>query len=165
MRKTKDVTIIDGGTELKFRLTQLSALGLQRWCIDAGVALAESGLLDMDVGEVMAGGASIDNVFKAIMKNGLGFLGRLDSEKVNDLIVRIVCDCATRISGQASIRVTPAELDATFSDMKALFELEKEVLAINFSFFNIAAPSAGQASEARAPQQSRSKISLGASRR
>lgn len=131
MKKTKNITIVDDGTELKFKITQLSALGLQRWSIDAGVALAETGLLELDMGEI-SNGISFDDVIRAIARNGFSFLGKLNSDKANELLIRLICSSTVKLSGASIIQMTETELDNTFSDIKALIELEKEVFLINF---------------------------------
>ena len=48
MREIKDLTINEGDNAYKFRLTQLSAISLQKWAFKAGVLLASSGVLDAD---------------------------------------------------------------------------------------------------------------------
>lgn len=129
MRETKDITIIDNNNDLKFRLTALSALSLQKWIIKAGVILSSSGLLEVNVSNL-----DVNSILSAISKKGLSFLGNLNDEKVNDLIINLVCDCTQLLNGKMITQLNEKELDNTFTDIKALIELEKEVFKINFSF-------------------------------
>ena len=85
MRKNKNITIIDNGNEIKFKITALSAMQQQRWLAKAFTTLAECGLLEMDVSSL-----DISQIVNAIKAKGLGFLGRLDSDKVNDLLIELV---------------------------------------------------------------------------
>ena len=59
MRTIKNISIHDDGVKIDFKLTALSAMKLQKWIIKAGIALAESGLLETDLGNNF----SIDAVF------------------------------------------------------------------------------------------------------
>lgn len=141
MRNSKFVTIQDGENEVKFKLTQLSALSLQSWIIRAGIALAESGLLDLEQDEIAGGGVGLDQVINAITSKGFSFLGHLDPDKAENLLMDIVCKTAVKVSGSASVNLTRGELDATFSTIQGLISLEKEVFAVNFDFFHGAAAS------------------------
>ena len=85
MRKNKNITIIDNGNEIKFKITALSAMQQQRWLAKAFTTLAECGLLEMDVSSL-----DISQIVNAIKAKGLGCLGRLDSDKVNDLLIELL---------------------------------------------------------------------------
>ena len=130
MRKTKTITIKDNGNEIKFQLIALSAMAQQRWLAKAFTTLAESGLLEMDV-------ASLDmaQIINAIKAKGLGFLGRLDSDKINDLLIELVSKTAKKVAGGVMIELNEKELENTFESIKALVELEKECFNISFDFF------------------------------
>lgn len=138
MRTTKNITIKDDDVEIKFKLTALSALGLQKWIVKAGVALAESGLLNVEVGNNF----SIDAIFSAIQQNGFNFLGKLDPDKANKLLIELVHDTATKLTGAGVVELTENELENTFSKITSLFELEKQCFAVNFDFFQNAGLSA-----------------------
>lgn len=133
MRNTKTITINDNGNELKFKLTALSAMQQQRWIAKAFTTLAESGLLEMDVSSL-----DISQIVNAIKAKGLGFIGRLDSDKVNDLLVELVSKTAVKLAGVGIIQLTENELENTFENIRSLVELEKECFNISFDFFQSA---------------------------
>ena len=132
MRTIKNISIHDDGVKIDFKLTALSAMKLQKWIIKAGIALAESGLLETDLGNNF----SIDAVFNAIAKKGFGFLGKLDPEKTNALLIELIHDTALKMTGAGVIELTESELENTFTKIQSLFELEKQCFAINFDFFH-----------------------------
>lgn len=133
MRKTKNITIVDNGNELKFKLIALSAMQQQRWIAKAFTTLAESGLLEMDVNSL-----DLNQIVNAIKAKGLGFIGRLDSDKINDLLIELVSKTAKRMNGAGFTELNERELENTFESIKALIELEKECFNISFDFFQIA---------------------------
>ena len=133
MRKTKNITIVDNGNELKFKLIALSAMQQQRWIAKAFTTLAESGLLEMDVNSL-----DLNQIVNAIKAKGLGFIGRLDSDKINDLLIELVAKTAKRMNGAGFTELNERELENTFENIKALIELEKECFNISFDFFQIA---------------------------
>lgn len=130
MRKTKNLTIIDNGNEIKFKLIALSAMQQQRWLAKAFTTLAESGLLEMDVSSL-----DLSQIINAIKAKGLGFLGRLDSDKINDLLVDLVFKTAQKMTGAGITQLTESELENTFENIRSLVELEKECFNISFDFF------------------------------
>ena len=133
MRKTKNITIVDNGNELKFKLIALSAMQQQRWIAKAFTTLAESGLLEIDVNSL-----NLKQIIDAIKARGLGFIGRLDSDKINDLLIELVSKTAKRMNGSGFTELNERELENTFENIKALIELEKECFNISFDFFQIA---------------------------
>ena len=133
MRKTKNITIVDNGNELKFKLIALSAMQQQRWIAKAFTTLAESGLLEVDVNSL-----NLKQIIDAIKAKGLGFIGRLDSDKINDLLIELVSKTAKRMNGTGFTELNERELENTFESIKALIELEKECFNISFDFFQIA---------------------------
>ncbi len=132
MRKTKNLTIIDNGNEIKFKLIALSAMQQQRWLAKAFTTLAESGLLEMDVSSL-----DLSQIINAIKAKGLGFLGRLDSDKINDLLVELVSKTAQKMTGAGITQLTESELENTFENIRSLVELEKECFNISFDFFQL----------------------------
>lgn len=132
MRKTKNLTIKDNGNEIKFKLIALSAMQQQRWLAKAFTTLAESGLLEMDVSSL-----DLSQIINAIKAKGLGFLGRLDSDKINDLLVDLVSKTAQKMSGAGVTLLTESELEKTFENIRSLVELEKECFNISFDFFQL----------------------------
>ncbi len=139
MRETKDIVIVDNGNEYKFRLTAMSAVKQEKWGIKAGVLLASAGLLDFDLND---GSLSLDGVFSSILKNGLSFVGKIDPDKASALVFELIYECAVRLNGNATLKVTEAELENTFEDLRSLITLQKEVFAINFRMYQGAVPSA-----------------------
>lgn len=164
MRNSNIITIHDGDNEIKFKLAQMSALNLQSWMIKAGVALAESGLLDLDAEELQGSGIGLDSVINAIAGKGFSFLGKLDPDKAETLLMSIVCKTAVKVSGNALTNLTPAELDATFATIQGLISLEKEVFKINFDFFQPVAVSDTPISDQTASTTSAHGISVKHSR-
>ena len=71
MREIKDLTINDGDNAYKFRLTQLSAISLQKWAFKAGVLLAGSGVLDAD-----AENTDVTEIINVISKKGFSFFNK-----------------------------------------------------------------------------------------
>ena len=127
MRKNKNITIIDNGNEIKFKITALSAMQQQRWLAKAFTTLAECGLLEMDVSSL-----DISQIVNAIKAKGL------DSDKVNDLLIELVSKTAVKMSGAGITQLNEQELENTFESIKALVELEKECFNISFDFFQLA---------------------------
>ena len=105
----------------------------QRWIAKAFTTLAESGLLEMDVNSL-----DLNQIVNAIKAKGLGFIGRLDSDKINDLLIELVSKTAKRMNGAGFTELNERELENTFESIKALIELEKECFNISFDFFQIA---------------------------
>lgn len=132
MREIKDLTINEGDNAYKFRLTQLSAISLQKWAFKAGVLLASSGVLDAD-----AENTDVTEIINVISKKGFSFLGKIDADEAHNLLMELVEKTAKRVvNNNTLLDVNENELENIFSDIKSLFSLEKEVFKINFSFFN-----------------------------
>lgn len=132
MRKIKDLTINDGDNAYKFRLTQLSAISLQKWAIKAGVLLASSGVLDAD-----AETTDVTEIINVIARKGFSFLGKIDADKAHNLLMELIEKTAKRVvNNNTLLDVNETELENVFTDIKSLFSLEKEVFAINFTFFS-----------------------------
>lgn len=132
MREIKELTINDGDNAYKFRLTQLSAISLQKWAIKAGVLLASSGVLDAD-----AENTDVAEIINVISKKGFSFLGKIDADKTHNLLMELIEKTAKRVvNNNTLLDVNETELENIFIDIKSLFSLEKEVFAINFSFFS-----------------------------
>ena len=85
MREIKDLTINEGDNAYKFRLTQLSAISLQKWAFKTGVLLASSGILDAD-----AENTDVTEIINVISKNGLSFLGKIDADQDHNLLMELV---------------------------------------------------------------------------
>ena len=133
MREIKDLTINEDDNAYKFRLTQLSAISLQKWAFKTGVLLARSGILDAD-----AENTDVTDIINVISKKGFSFLGKIDADEAHNLLMELVEKTAKRVvnNNNTLLDVNENELENIFSDIKSLFSLEKEVFKINFSFFN-----------------------------
>ncbi len=133
MRDVKNIAINDDGNEYRFRLTKMSARAQSKWLIRLVIQLAKAGLLDIDIKEIMTGGdLMLDRVLNAILQKGFSFIGQMNADEVEDLILEMVEQTAVRIAGESLIKCDPHELDCLFNNIKSLFELYKQVLFVNF---------------------------------
>ena len=135
MRDIKIITIVDGENEYKFSLRKMGALQQSRWTIRLIILLAKSGLLDLDANEIMAGGdLMLDKVLNGILHKGFSFVGQMEAEEVEDLILDMVEKTAQRVAGKGGtlIKCDRMELDNLFDSFKALLELYKQVFLLNF---------------------------------
>ena len=57
MRQIKNITIVDGEAQYKFRLTQIPAIKAEKWLIRVGIALAKAGLLNIDIEKLGVSGS------------------------------------------------------------------------------------------------------------
>ena len=159
MRKEKTITLKDRERELTFKVREMSATQLESWIIRAGLLLAGTGMLESaevskGAGDVMA------QAGKAIAEGGLSALGKMDYEKAKPLLDELLA-CCTRIDGGMEQHLTPEVVDGIIEDVKTLFALRKEALALNFGFFASAAPFATDAGQSqRQREQSSRKISV-----
>lgn len=132
MRNIKNITIIDDKTELKFKLTAMSARAQQKWLAKLIGIVIKSGFFKSETGEVAA---DMSAVFRSIKDSGFAFLGNINAEDAEGLLLDLVCNTAVKLTGKAVIPMTEREIDNTFSKLDALFELEKACFSINFDFF------------------------------
>lgn len=135
MRQIKNITIVDGEAQYKFRLTQIPAIKAEKWLIRVGIALAKAGLLNIDIKKLSVSGSdTMSAIANLIAQKGFDFFGQLDPDTVDHLLFTLVSETAVRINGEAVIPITEKELEI-FDDIKALWQLQKEVFAVNFSFY------------------------------
>ena len=132
MRTTKEITITDNGNEYKYRLTKLSALSLIRWGERVLCVLAKAGILDRQAETVTDGMAFLANL---VTTKGLTFLGDIDCDRVDELILDLIEQTATRTVGNATIKVNKQDIDNTLEDITSFFNLAKECFLINFHQF------------------------------
>lgn len=168
MRDTKNITITEGENEYKFRLTKLSAREQSRWLIRLTIQLAKAGLLDIDLKEVFTSGdLGMDKLVGALLDKGLSFIGNLDADEVETLLLDLVEKSAQRITKDALTPATARELDLLFNSMTSLFALYREVIKLNFPFLGGGA----QATDTSLPstqepaQEPRASISIPATSR
>ena len=158
MRKEKIVTLIDRDKELTFKIREMPATKLESWIIRAGLCLADTGLLGSftagaDAGDVMV------QAGKAMSEQGLSLLGKIDYDKAKPLIDELM-ECCSRLVDGVEHKVTSETLDGYVEDVKTLFTLKKEALAVNFSFFATAGQSTTQDDGTQPPASSSRKISV-----
>ena len=141
MRKEKTIVIDDRGRSLTFKIREMSALRLESWIARAGILLAATGMLDetrvgvRNAGEIAAG------VARAVGESGISALGRLDYDKARPLLDELL-SCCSRVDAGVEQPLTPDVLEGFIEDVRTLFTLRKEALALNFGFFAQGGPSA-----------------------
>ena len=141
MRKEKTVVIEDRGKSLTFKIREMSALQLESWMARAGILLAGTGILDEANADVRNVGEIAEGVGKTLATSGLSALGRLDYDKVRPLLDELL-GCCSRVDAGVEQPLTPDVLEGFIEDVRTLFTLRKEALALNFSFFGQGGPSA-----------------------
>lgn len=140
MRNTKTITILDDTDEIKFKLTAMSAMAQQRWLSKAATILIKSGLLKANVGA----SPNVASIVKTLLGSDFAFLGNIDTDDANALMVDLICKTSTKLSGaRGVVEMTESELENTFTKLSSLVELEKQCLTINFDFFQNASLFAG----------------------
>ena len=151
MRDIKLITIIDGENEYKFSLRKMGALQQSRWIIRLVILLAKSGLLDLDTKEIMTGGdMMLDKVLNAVLNKGFSFVGQMQADEVESLLLELVEKTAQRVAGKngALVACDRNELENLFDSFTALMNLYKAVFTINFPFL----ANANQAMNEQEPQ-------------
>lgn len=135
MRQIKNITIVDGEAQYKFRLTQIPAIKAEKWLIRVGIALAKAGLLNIDIEKLgVSGSDTMSTITNLIAQKGFSFFGQLDPDTVDHLLFVLVKETAVRMNDEAIINITEKELEI-FDDIRALWQLQKEVFAVNFSSY------------------------------
>lgn len=135
MRQIKNITIVDGEAQYKFRLTQIPAIKAEKWLIRVGIALAKAGLLNIDIEKLgVSGSDTMSTITNLIAQKGFSFFGQLDPDTVDYLLFDLVKETAVRMNDEAIINITEKELEI-FDDIRALWQLQKEVFAVNFSSY------------------------------
>lgn len=159
MRKEKKIVLNDRGRELNFKIKEMSALQLERWIVKAGLLLAGSGILDAslasgDAGDVMAKAGQV------ISDEGLSALTKLDFDKAEPLLDDLLGCCYHVVEGGVETRLTPGIVDGIIEDVRTLFQLRKEALALNLGFFVNAGQSDSASGGTQPPARSARKISV-----
>nr|DAL47142.1 MAG TPA_asm: tail assembly chaperone protein [Caudoviricetes sp.] len=135
MRQIKNITIVDDEAQYKFRLTQIPAIKAEKWLIRVGIALAKAGLLNIDIEKLgVSGSDTMSTITNLIAQKGFSFFGQLDPDTVDHLLFDLVKETAVRMNDEAIINITEKELEI-FDDIRALWQLQKEVFAVNFSSY------------------------------
>lgn len=163
MRKEKTVVLEDGGKQLSFVVRQMPATKLESWIIRVGLLLASSGVAgelldehkgDLDVEQVMH--AAVTLAGRGV-KGLLTALGRLDYDKVKPLLDDLLACCTLKGNIEP---LTPEIVDATIEDVRTLFKLQKEALAVNLGFFAIEKPLDSEASGSQGHHTRKREISV-----
>ena len=141
MRKEKNIVIDDRGKSLTFKIREMSALQLEGWIARAGILLAGTGILDETRVDVRNAGEIAAGVARAVGESGISALGRLDYDKARPLLDELL-SCCSRVDAGVEQPLTPDVLEGFIEDVRTLFTLRKEALALNFGFFAQGGPSA-----------------------
>lgn len=134
MRKEKTVIIEDGGRQLTFKIRQMPALQLEDWIEQAALLLVGTGLLDGEKTDIHNVGDIATSIGRTLATSGLAAFGKLEFEKVRPLRDALLT-CCTRVDAGIEQPLTPDTLDGFIEDVRTLFKLRKEAIAINFGFF------------------------------
>lgn len=141
MRKEKNIVIDDRGKSLTFKIREMSALQMEGWIARAGILLAGTGILDETKADVRNVGEIAAGVARAVGESGISALGRLDYDKARPLLDELL-SCCSRVDAGVEQPLTPDVLEGFIEDVRTLFTLRKEALALNFGFFAQGGPSA-----------------------
>lgn len=141
MRKEKTIVIDDRGKSLTFKIREMSALQMEGWIARAGILLAGTGILDETKADVRNAGEIAAGVARAVGESGISALGRLDYDKARPLLDELL-SCCSRVDAGVEQPLTPDVLEGFIEDVRTLFTLRKEALALNFGFFAQGGPSA-----------------------
>jgi len=141
MRKEKTIVIDDRGKSLTFKIREMSALQMEGWIARAGILLAGTGILDETRVDVRNAGEIAAGVARAVGESGISALGRLDYDKARPLLDELL-SCCSRVDAGVEQPLTPDVLEGFIEDVRTLFTLRKEALALNFGFFAQGGPSA-----------------------
>lgn len=128
MLREKKITIQDRNGELDFKIREMSAVKLESWVMRAILLLASAGS-DIPANKGIEGAATY------LANHGLEALGKIDFDKAKPLLDEMLEACAFRIVDRLEEAVTPQTAEAYIGDIKTLFTLRKECLAINLNFF------------------------------
>lgn len=147
MRDVKVITIKDGDNEYKFSLKKMGALQQSRWTIRLVILLAKSGLLDIDANEILTGGdLMLDKVLNAILGKGFSFIGQMQADEVESLLLDMVEKTAQRVAGKEGtlVKCDRNELENLFDSFTALLQLYKQVFLLNFPMLAAASQSTNE---------------------
>lgn len=164
MRKEKKIVVNDRGRELAFVVREMPATKLESWIVRAGLLIAGAGLADGLLGGKSAGEPlDVAHVMQAAGQMAaqggdlLRALGAVDYEKARPLLNELL-ECCT--PADAVTPLTPDTADGIIEDVRTLFTLRKEALALNFSFFADAGQSGSPASGNQGQYSRKPKISV-----
>lgn len=123
-RKTKDITIESGRDAGKsFRITEMPILQADKWAQRALFAIARAGV---DTNSININGGMLE-----MAKLALDVVGKIDPEVGGDLLDELL-SCVQIIPTGGVPR--SLVMDSDIEDIKTLFVLRKEVLALHIDF-------------------------------
>jgi len=160
MRKEKMITLDDRGNKLTFRIKEMPAMKLESWLLKAGLLLAGSGMFDSK--DISSPGEAIQKAGAVLSTGGVSALGGIDFDKLQPLLDDLL-RCCVRVDAGIEQEMTPEIVDGVIEDIRTLFALRKEALALNLDFFgkgNLFA--SGEETQSQGP--SKPKISLHSAR-
>lgn len=164
MRKEKKIVVNDRGRELAFVVREMPATKLESWIVRAGLLIAGVGLADGLLGGKSAGepldAAHVMQAAGQMAAQGgdlLRALGTVDYEKARPLLNELL-ECCT--PADAVTPLTPETADGIIEDVRTLFTLRKEALALNLGFFDAAGLSGLGDNETPRPASPSRKISV-----
>lgn len=135
-RKERIITIKDRDNELKFKITELSAMAAEKWKIRAIMLLLSSEIempagasIEEGINQFMAGGA--EKLFKALSK--------VDVEKAIVLFDEMLFKCVQLESHGVFAQLTSDLVDSNIQDSSTLTKLRFECLKLHFDFLGVGA--------------------------
>lgn len=164
MRKEKKIVVNDRGRELAFVVREMPATKLESFIVRAGLLIAGAGLADGMLGgkkpdEPLDAAHVMQAARKIVTQGGdlLRALGAVEYEKARPLLDELLACCTP---ADAVAPLTPETADGVIEDVRTLFTLRKEALALNFDFFASAGPSGSTASGNQGQYSRKPKISV-----
>ena len=133
MLKTKNITIDDNGNKLTFNIRQMPAMKAWNWCNRVLLLICGAGA-DIPLTDGLSGGVAY------VREHGLGVLGKVDYDKAQPLLEELLAQCY-RVVDKAEEQVTPQTCEAYIEDLRTLYILEREALAMSLPFFAVGATS------------------------
>lgn len=128
MRKSITINLEDGGTQKKFKVTQMSAFAQQDFILRLGLALADSegAKINFRTRSVDAD-AIIAAFFDKIKTRGFSVFAGLKIEKIRELTTELLT-CCVRVVDAYEQPITEDNID----EVKTLTRLQVEAFKLNF---------------------------------
>lgn len=166
MRKQTTVKLQDGENVVTFRITQLSAIGLEIFLAKVARLFAKSGLFDADFGKTKDLESIKDapdiaaSIADILLKNGPQALSNFDVDEGVALMDELMSKCVERLDGNFARALDRSEIESCIETLPALIQLQKEVIKFNLNFLQNVAKSTTPTSPNPTTKQSEQKISL-----